>query len=272
MDPAALLLTSSLLGDPPAAGDAAASGFELELALDLWMPRLEGAFTDTGAAGGEVDVRDLDVHDTEAVFAGALRLTRERVQVELRGFSFATEGRGQAVDAFTLGGLTVAAGDTIDSSFSWWTAGAEVSYEAYRPYHDGANGTHFALFVLGSLDVQSVSRDIRDITSGGVTTAREAFFAAEMGGGFRLAFDAKAGFPLFRRAEIAARAGVGLSVPMDDGELGGATRVEATFTGWLGERLSLYGGYRLMGASLTGEELEMTTSLQGLMAGFRYEF
>lgn len=270
-DPASLVLVGSLQGDAPAVA-AAEPPFRLELALDLWMPRLEGTFTDTGAGGGEVDVRDVDVHDTEAVFAGALRLTRDRLQVELRGFSFATEGRTQATDAFTLGGLTVAAGDTFDSSFSWWSAGAEVSYEAYRPHHDGANGTHFALLVLGSLDVQSVSRDIRDLTSGGVTTAREAFFTAEAGGGFRLAFDAKAGFPVFRRAEIAARAGVGLSIPMDDGELGGATRIEACFTGWLNDRLSLYGGYRLMGASLTGDELEMTTSLQGLMAGFRYEF
>lgn len=272
MDPAALLITTTLLGDAPAGGPIDTDRFELELALDLWMPRLEGTFTDTGVGGGEVDVRDADVHDTEAVFAGALMLRRDRVQVELRGFSFATEGRTQASDAFTLGGITVDAGDTFDSSFSWWSAGAEVSYEAYRPHHDGANGTHFALFVLGSLDVQSVSRDIRDVTTGAVTTAREAFIAAEAGGGLRLAFDAKAGFPLFRRAEIAARAGVGLSVPTDDGEFGGATRIEARFTGWLDDHLSLYGGYRLIGASLTGDELEMTTSLQGLMAGLRYEF
>ena len=35
---------------------------------------------------------------------------------------------------------------------------------------------------------------------------------------------------------------------------------------------NVYGGYRLVGASLTGEELEMTASLQGLHAGLRYEF
>lgn len=270
-DLASLVLVGSLQGDAPAVA-AAEPPFRLELALDLWMPRLEGTFTDTGAGGGEVDVRDVDVHDTEAVFAGALRLTRDRLQVELRGFSFATEGRTQATDAFTLGGLTVAAGDTFDSSFSWWSAGAQVSYETLRPNRDGPNDADFSLFVLGSLDVESVSRDIADLSSGQSTSAREAFVAAEAGGGFRLSFDTKSSFPVFDGIAISGSAAIGVSLPMGDGDLGGATRIEAMFTGRFGTHAAAYLGYRLVGTSLNGEELEMTTSLQGLMAGFRYEF
>jgi len=248
-------------------GDGA---FRLDVAIDLWMPRLEGDFTDAGA---EIDVRDADVHDTEAVFSGALALTRDRVKVELRGFSFATEGADTAAEAFTLGGLAVAAGDAFDSSFSWWSAGAEVSYEFLRPHRNASNGTDFSLFLLASLDVQSVTRDIANLTTGAPpATAREAFLAAEFGGGFRLAFDARPGFPVFRRAEVSAKASAGASLPMGDGDFGSAARVEARFTGWITPDLAVYGGYRLVGASLSGEELEMSTSLQGLMAGFRYEF
>jgi hypothetical protein len=272
MDAAALLISTSLHADGPAGAAPAPDdgAFRLELAIDLWMPRLEGDFTDAGA---EIDVRDVDVHDTEVVPAGALTLTRDRLKVELRGFSFATEGLDTAAGPFTLGGLPVAAGDVFDSSFSWWSAGAEVSYELLRPHRDGTNGTDFSLFLLASLDVQSVTRDIADLTSGAApATAREAFVAAEIGGGFRLAFDTRASVPLFRRVEVAARAAAGAAIPMGDGDLGTASRVEARFTGWIADDLAVYGGYRLVGASLTGEELEMTASLQGLHAGLRYEF
>jgi len=261
MDAAALLLSTAVQGEP--------EPFRLVASLDLWLPRLEGDFTDAGA---EVDVRDPDLHDPEASFAGALALVGDRVRVELRGFSFATTGGAAAETAFRLGGVDFAAGDLVDSSFSWWSAGAEVSYEALRVARDGANGADFGLFLLGSLDVQSVGRSLANLSSGLATDAREAVFAAEVGGGFRLGFDTRADFPLFRAIEISGKGAIGASIPMGDGEIGGATRIEACFSGRVGERASLYLGYRLVGLGLTGEEMEMTGSLQGLRAGFSYEF
>lgn len=267
-DLASLILLGSLQGDAPAAPPAEPP-FRLELALDLWMPRLEGEFNDGGA---KVDVRDVDLHDTEASFAGALRIVRDRVQIELRGFSFGTEGAGTADTAFTLGGVTVGVGDRFDSGFSWWGAGAEVSYEVLHPLEGQKTTTDFALFALGSLDVQSVNRNLANLTAPASTDANEAFFVAQVGGGLRLRFDTGRSFPLCKALSISAKAAVGASVPLDDGEFGGAARVEAMFTGWFDAHSSIYLGYRLVGASLTGEEMEMTTSLQGLVAGFRYEF
>ena len=115
-------------------------------------------------------------------------------------------------------------------------------------------------------------RDITDLTTAETTTADEAFVVAEIGGGFRLAFDTKSGFPLFRRAAVSGKAAVGASIPMSDGDFGGASRIEARFSGWITESAAVYIGYRLVGVSLSGEEMEMTGSLQGLCAGFRYEF
>ena len=269
MDAAALLITSSLLAQSQAPDDASAAPFRLEAALDLWLPRLEGDFTDSGA---EIDVRTTDLHDSETAPAGSLTLSRGALAVELRGFSFTTEGRGAATEAYALGGMPVSAGDVVDSAFSWWSAGAEVRYDVLERHRGAANGTDFTLFALGSLDVQSVTRDLANETTDALTRAKEAFFVAELGGGFRLAFDTKDRLPLLTRVEILAKAGVGLSIPMGDGEFGGATRIEAQFTGWLGEQTAVYLGYRLVGASLTGEDMEMTASLQGLRAGFRHEF
>ena len=267
MDAAALLITSTLHAQAADAGETAP--FRLEVAIDLWLPRLEGDFTDAGA---EVDVRATDLHDSETAPAGSLTLTRGALAVELRGFSFSTEGRGPAGEDYALGGIAVSAGDTVDSAFSWWSAGAEVRYEFLERHRGASNGTDFSLFALGSLDVQSVTRDLANETTGDLARAKEGFFVAEVGGGFRLAFDTGGGFPLFRRVEILSKAALGLSLPFGDGEFGGATRIEARFTGWLDERSAVYIGYRLVGASLTGEDLEMTASLQGLRAGFRHEF
>lgn len=267
-DLASLILVGSLQGDAPVVAPAVPP-FRLELALDLWMPRLEGEFNDNGA---KVDVRDVDVHDTEATFAGALRIVRDRIQIELRGFSFGTEGAGTADTAFTLGGVTVGVGDRFDSAFSWWSAGAEISYEMLHPLEGQKTNTDFALFLLGSLDVQSVNRNIANLSVPASTDANEAFFVAEVGGGLRLRFDTGRSFPLCKAMTISAKGAVGASVPLDDGEFGGAARVEAMFTGWFDEHSAIYLGYRLVGVSLTGEEMEMTTSLQGLVAGFRYEF
>ena len=271
-DLASLILLGSLQGEAPAVAPTEPP-FRLELALDLWLPRLEGQFNDNGA---QVDVRDVDLHDTEASFAGALRIVKDRMQVELRGFTFRTEGRATATDAYTLGGVTVDVGDRFDSAFSWWGAGAEVSYDILRPLEGPLEGqepsTDFALFVLGSLDVQSVNRNLANLTEPASTDANEAFFVAEVGGGLRLRFDTGRSFPLCKAMSISAKGAVGATVPLDNGDIGGAARVEAMFTGWFDEHSSVYLGYRLVGASLTGDEMEMTTSLQGLMAGFRYEF
>ena len=253
----------------PTALDDAPPPFRLVVSTDLWLPRLEGDFTDAGA---EVDVRAVDLHDSETSFAGALALVGDRVRVELRGFSFSTHGSSVAESATTLGGVGLAPGDRYDSSFSWWSAGAEVSYEALRVHRDGANGTDFGLFLLGSLDVQSVSRDLVNLTTGLATDAHEPVFVAEAGAGFRLGFDTRASVPLFRSIEIGGKGTVGAAVPMGDGDLGGATRIEAWFSGRVTESLSLFVGYRLVGLGLAGEEMEMTGSLQGLRAGFSYEF
>ncbi|MEI7877032.1 MAG: hypothetical protein WCI96_03815, partial [Planctomycetota bacterium] len=68
MDPGTLALATAIsLQTPATQAIPAADPFRLELAIDLWMPRLEGDFTDGGA---QVDVRDVDLHETEAVFAG----------------------------------------------------------------------------------------------------------------------------------------------------------------------------------------------------------
>lgn len=271
MDPAGLLLSTALLADAPSDDPVPATdtAFRLEAAIDLWFPRLEGQFTD---AGTEVDVRATDLHDSEQAPAGALTLIRDRVRIELRGFSFATEGRMPAEEDFTLGGVGFEVGDTIDSGFSWWSAGAEVSFDIVERHRKAANATDFSLFVLGALDVQSVTRDLADIGTGEVARAREGFLVALVGGGVRLRFDTRPSFPIFRAAEIAAKGAVGISMPFGDGEFGGATRIEAMVTGWFDDRTAIYLGYRLVGASLTGDELEMTTSLQGLRVGFRHEF
>jgi len=257
--------------------------FKLSLTLEAWFPRLEGNFTDGPA---EVDVRTPDLHDSEPTFAGALTLTRDRLSIAIRGFSFSTEGGGTASESFSLGGLSVGAGDTIDTSFSWWSVGAQVAYDIYRPlaaqttpwsdpradWTAPANNTDLSVFALASVDLQGIDRSLADLTSGFATDANETFVVAAAGVGFRLAFDTRSRMPLVRRVELGALAAGGLIAPLSGGELGFGARVEADLSAWFCNEGAVYFGYRYLGGTYEGEDMTLDGSLQGMRAGIRFVF
>ena len=257
--------------------------FKLSLTLEAWFPRLEGNFTDGPA---EVDVRTPDLHDSEPTFAGALTLTRDRLSIAIRGFSFSTEGGGNASESFSLGGLSVGAGDAIDTSFSWWSAGAQVAYDVYRPlaaqttpwsdpradWTAPANNTDLSVFALASVDLQGIDRSLADLASGLVTDANETFFVAAAGVGFRLAFDTRSRIPLVRRVELGALAAGGVIAPLGGGELGFGARVEADLSAWFCNEGAVYFGYRYLGGTYEGEDMTLDGSLQGMRAGIRFVF
>lgn len=280
-----LLASSALAADPapaaPAAGDP--NAFKLSLSLEAWFPRLEGNFTDGPA---EVDVNAADLDDSEPSFAGELALTRDRLTVSLRGFATATEGSGPVGSSYTLGGLAVNAGDAVDNSFSWWSAGAQIAYDFYRPlaeqptrwsdprtdWKPPANNTDLSVFALISADVQGMQRDLANLTSGLSADANETFAVINAGLGFRLAFDTKEWFPVVRRVDLGASAAGGAILPMAGGEFGFGMRVEADISFWFCPKGAAYFGYRYVGGSYEGEEVALDGSLQGLRGGIRIEF
>ena len=278
-----LIAGSALAADPttPVADDAGA--FKLSLNLEAWFPRLEGNFTDGPA---DIDVSATDLDDSEPSFAGELGLTRDRLSIALRGFTTATEGRGPAESAFTLGGLSVNAGDALDNSFSWWSAGAVVAYDFYRPLAEQptrwsdpragwtapANNTDLSVFALVSADVQSMQRELANLASGLSTDANETFAVVNAGLGFRLAFDTKEWFPVVRRVDLGASVAGGAIMPMGGGDFGVGARIEADITFWFCKEGAAYFGYRYIGGSYEGEDFALDGSLQGIRGGIRFEF
>lgn len=278
-----LIASSALAADPttPVVDDAGA--FKLSLNLEAWFPRLEGNFTDGPA---DIDVSATDLDDSEPSFAGELGLTRDRLSIALRGFTTATEGRGPAESAFTLGGLSVNAGDALDNSFSWWSAGAVVAYDFYRPLAEQptrwsdpragwtapANNTDLSVFALVSADVQSMQRELANLASGLSTDANETFAVVNAGLGFRLAFDTKEWFPVVRRVDLGASVAGGAIMPMGGGDFGFGARIEADITFWFCKEGAAYLGYRYIGGSYEGEDFALDGSLQGIRGGIRFEF
>lgn len=287
MDAAALALSTTLLGDGPAAAAAPSDApFKLVLDLEAWAPRLEGNFDDgTGPDGDEVDVRTPDLHDMEFVLSGALTARRGRLAVSIRGFSFSTDGGGTADDAFTLGDVAVGDGARFDSGFSWWSAGAEVRYDLYTPlaerttawsapregFTPPAHATELPVFLVLAADIGSIERSIANLDTGASQDANEAFVTLMAGAGFELSFDTKA-LPLVDRVTVGARAELGLAVPPGDGGFGGAARVDASIGARFACGASAYFGYRFVGVSLDGDEVDLVGSLQGLRAGVSFEF
>lgn len=94
-----------------------ARGFQFDLTLDAWFPRLVGNAA-LGPGGSTVSVESLDLHDSEVAFSGALRTTWDRCFVEARGFTFETDGATQ----------------TFTSSASWWSASVDFGYALWRPF------------------------------------------------------------------------------------------------------------------------------------------
>ena len=282
---APLLVVSSSLAADPAAAPAVedSNAFKLSFALEAWFPRLEGNFTDGPA---KVDVSAADLDDSEPSFAGELALTRDRLAVSLRGFSFATEGSGPAETAFTLGGVSFGAGDALDNSMSWWSAGAQVSYDFYRPlaaqttpwnepradWTAPANNTDLSVFALLSADFQGVERELSNMTSGLATDANETFAVVQAGLGFRLAFDTKEWFPLVRRIDLGASVAGGAILPVAGGDLGLGARIEADISFWFCKEGAAYFGYRYLGGTYEGEDMTLEGSLQGIRGGIRFEF
>lgn len=279
-----LAVSSSLAADPAAATPAdAPDAFTLSLTIEAWFPRLEGNFTDGPAT---IDVNAADLDDSEPSFGGELALTRDRLTVSLRGFTTATEGRGPVDAAFTLGGLSMSAGDAVDNSFSWWSAGALVAYDFYRPLAEQptrwsepranwtapANNADLSVFALVSADVQGMRRDLANLTSGLSTDANETFAVLNAGLGFRLAFDTKEWFPIVRRVDIGASVAGGAILPVAGGDFGIGGRIEADITFWFCKEGAAYFGYRYLGGTYEGEELTLEGSLQGLRGGIRFEF
>ena len=284
---APLLIASSALAADPAPATAPVvddpSAFKLSLSIEAWFPRLEGNFVDGPA---EVDVSATDLDDSEPSFGGELALTRDRHTVSLRGFATATEGSGPVDGAYTLGGLSVNAGDAVDNSFSWWSAGAQIAYDFYRPLAEQptrwsepranwtapANNTDLSVFALVSADAQGLQRDLANLTSGLSTDANETFAVINAGLGFRLAFDTKEHFPIVRRVDLGASAAGGAILPMTGGDFGFGVRIEADINFWFCPKGAAYFGYRYIGGSYEGEDLALDGSLQGLRGGIRFEF
>jgi hypothetical protein len=284
----ALLVASVLAADQSAEPAAVAiaddaPAFKLSLSLEAWFPRLEGEFTDGPA---DVDVRTPDLHDSEPSFAGALAFRQDRLEVALRGFAFATDGGGAADTAFELGGLAVDAGDAFTADFSWWSVGAEVTYDFYRPlaeqptpwgepragWKPAANATDLSVFLLVSADLNQFERTLANLDTGFSTDANETFASLAVGVGFRLSFDTKPSMPLIRRIDLGAKAAYGAHLAFGGGDGGTGGRIEADIHAHFSEQLSAYFGYRYSGGGFEGEDMTLDGSLQGIRGGIRFEF
>lgn len=286
---ARLLFAIAASATPALAQDAAApatepeeNGFRLDFSGEAWRPRLEGSFTDDFST---VDVRDVDLHDPETVFAGELRIARDRLRVAVRGFSFDTRGGGVADASFALDGLAVDAGDAFTSSFSWWKVGAEARYDLYRPLERNPGpfsdaqfvappprGTEFSVFVVGSMEFSDMRRTLANLALDEAQEARESFVSTMAGAGFEVSFATNGAIPGVRAVTVAAQAAGGLALPADDGEIGGVARIEADVAFHLCDGARAYFGYRFDGGTYAGEEMTLEGSLQGLRLGLELRF
>lgn len=277
----ALAATSSALAqETPAQPTATTSSeFRLDVNLDAWFPRLVGDVA-LVPGGPQVDVEDLDLHDSEVIFSGNGRVGWDRWFVNVSGFAFDTDGQT----------------GTAATSADWWSISADVGFALWTPFDDrhfpwsdpsprqdniaGDGAQRLSLAVAPTLGITYDDIDLESTTlaTGAANEIDGSWIGVRVGValGVRLHTRDLVGF--LDRIEI----GTALSVGPTFGASGDADGVGSLWVIDAGARIfftpniGAHIGYRLVDGDFDEERIGLSSTadvgLQGLLAGLTIHF
>ncbi len=272
---ASIVVAAALAAPPEVTESAPERTFELDFGGQAYFTRLVGNFND-GAA--QVSVEDIGLHDSAIAMDAAFTVHEGKFHASLQALSFNTSGSGSAAETMSFSGITVNAGDAFTSNLDTWTFGAKVAYDFWEPYAEDANAPNaddFAFVMQGIVAVEFVnlSRTINDLTTLDSMEGDDSFLVPSVGGGFNVGFDVGHAVPMVQRLEIYTDALIGATLPLQsDGGFGMALNIDAGCRLWLSPHFSLNLGYQLVGGAFDGRDIDLTGSLQGIVAGASWRF
>lgn len=203
-------------GDQPAVVDLSHSPQTWSARVDVvaWAPALNGEWTLGGL--GAANAFDIDIIDASEIrmtpaIEGALQLDRWAFTVS--GYVFGIDESSRADEAFTAGGVAVAAGTDVSFEVDLAMIGATVGYRAYMLPINGEGGRTIAspldvrpsetavwFDVYGSIRAYDLSLDAEVV--GGATLADESHTWVDPSIGARITLDLPEGFLLDLGADI----------------------------------------------------------------------
>ena len=242
--------------DPPAPVPAPdldpAPRWSASAELTLWRPAFQDDLALPGAPA--LLAEDVNLDEPELTPALTATLTDGDWRVEVGGFIFGTDTARSAPAAFTLGGVSVAAGAPFTAELDYGALEVLVTRRVWsRPLSDQIS---LALDAGGGLRASDLSVDI---ASGGASDSGDQAWVDALAAA-RLAVELPREFDF----DIHAEAGGGLN--SFTASIGTSLRWQPE--PWLGAQF----GYRFIATNLDDDGFEYEGAIAGLYAGLTFEF
>ncbi|MFZ4722827.1 MAG: hypothetical protein ACOYMI_06720 [Phycisphaerales bacterium] len=248
----------------------------LDLTAGAWLARLRG-----NVAFGPVSTSKVDVNDTygldsmEGAFQGDLSILWRNWTVRLTGSEFSTDATQAATTAGAFGTTTFAAGDSLRSSFDFYSWGIDVQSWLWRPLskqqfpwespvagEDLGGDLQFVAIVGGR--GFGVNQQVQNQTVGTSSTYSETFGTVIVGGGVDVQVDLRGRVDFLDRLEFSATGTWGPAWPGDGGS---ETEIRAALTAWLCGNAGVFFGYRYTNLELTQGGYAFSGNIAGLLVG-----
>jgi hypothetical protein len=307
MDPTALALLMGLQQAPPAASPSIGSSgrqhsgempmldrspeqplfmlggqpVRVDLTAGAWLARLRGevAFGPLGTA--RVDLNDTYGLDSlQGAFQGDLSLICRNWTLRLTGSTFGTDATQSAPDAGAFGNTAYAAGDTLQSSFDFYSWGVDVQSWVWRPLSaqqfpwdapvsgEDLGGDLQILAIVGGRGF-GIRQQVQNITAGGSSTYDQSFGTIIVGGGVDVRVDLKDRVGFLDHLQVMASGTWGPSWP---GSQGSYVEVRVGLTAWITRNLGVLFGYRYTDMDFTQGDYRFSGNVAGLMVGGSLRF
>jgi predicted porin len=241
-----------------------------------WAPALNGKWTLGGLGAAEsFDIDIINASDVRITPAIEGVLQYDHWAFSVSGFVFGIDSDSRADEAFTAGGVAVAAGTDVSYEVDFAMIGATVGYRAYTLPIKGEGGRTIAspldvrpsetavwLDVYGALRAYDLSLDAQVV--GGATLADESHTWVDPSVGMRLTFDLPEGFM------------VDLGADLGGGSILGGSDLNWQVNVGMGYQFhpnaSAHIGFRHMTTNFEDGDFTFDSTIAGLYAGLTIHF
>jgi hypothetical protein len=254
---------------------------ELQLNTALWLPRLRGNVTYGAAGAPNLDLSTaLSLDALEPSFYGDINATWKNWTLRVTGTSFKSTGSIGATGAGSFGSTAFVAGQNLNSSFSYWTAGVEAESWLWRPFSKqefpwldavANESLPVDLRIFGQVGGRAfgIDQSLTNAATGSSSSFSETFGTAYAGGGFNIYFDTREALGFIKRFDV----DVGIEAgPVWPGDGGLFMQINATGTAWLNNNVGVYFGYENLRQNVNTNDYELNSYIGGLIMGLSVKF
>jgi len=248
----------------------------LDLTAGAWLARLRG-----NAAFGPVSTAMQDVNNTygldsmEGAFQGDLSMLWRNWTVRFTGSEFSTDATQAAPVAGAFGTTGFSIGDSLKSSFDFYSWGIDVQSWVWRPLskqqfpwespvaNEDLGGDLQVVAIVGGRGF-GVEQQVQNQTVGTSSTYSGTFGTVIVGGGVDVQVDLRGRVEFLDHIEFSATGTWGPAWPGDGCS---ETEIRAALTAWFCGNAGVFFGYRYTNLELTQGGYTFSGNIAGLLVG-----